>query len=276
MRKSENTPAVASRPATKPSKRDAADAMRSATEYLIATRQAERALKAGNCASTFRLRDNRGVEVASETLLSHRPLLLTFYTGSWCPACSRDLQAFESLRPSIEARGASEHLAADDHRERRSPRAIEAGISDPLGPRRPACPAVRRALAHSRAPPRHPQEERHRPATPQRRSGLDATDPGPLHPRSGRRHRLLRDQPRPVRPLPAARRSACAGPPAQPACRLNREQQSAGERRPAFAASEGQAWRVATQRVSTCDLAHRWARLRPQFRTTAPKRLRDD
>jgi hypothetical protein len=53
MRKSENTPAVASRPATKSSKRDAADAMRSATEYLIATRQAERALKAGNCAPPF-------------------------------------------------------------------------------------------------------------------------------------------------------------------------------------------------------------------------------
>ena len=33
--------------------------MRSATEYLIATRQAERALKAGNCAPIFRLRDQR-------------------------------------------------------------------------------------------------------------------------------------------------------------------------------------------------------------------------
>jgi AhpC/TSA family len=105
MRKSENTPAAASRPATKPSKRGAADAMRSATEYLIATRQAERALKAGNCASSFRLRDQRGVEVASATLLRHGPLLLTFYTGLWCPACSRDLQAFDSLRPSVEARG---------------------------------------------------------------------------------------------------------------------------------------------------------------------------
>jgi peroxiredoxin len=104
MRKSENTPAAAS---TKPSKRDAEDAMRSATEFLIATRQAERALKAGNCAPSFRLRDQRGVEIASETLLRHGPLLLTFYTGVWCPACSRDLQAFESLRPLVEARGAS-------------------------------------------------------------------------------------------------------------------------------------------------------------------------
>jgi hypothetical protein len=105
MRKSENPAAAASRPATKPSKRDAADAMRSATEYLIATRQAERALKAGNCASFFRLRDQHGVEVASETLLRHGPLVLTFYTGACCPACSRDLRALESRRPSVEARG---------------------------------------------------------------------------------------------------------------------------------------------------------------------------
>jgi hypothetical protein len=72
--------------------------MRSATEYLIASRQAERALKAGNCAPFFRLRDQRGVEVASEMLLRH---------GFYSPGVQSDLQAFESLRPSIEARGAS-------------------------------------------------------------------------------------------------------------------------------------------------------------------------
>jgi peroxiredoxin len=104
MRKSENTPSVAS---AKPSKRAAEDALRSATEYLIATRQAERALKAGDCVPSFRLRDQCGVEVASERLLRHGPLLLTFYTGLWCRACSRELRAFESLRPSVEARGVS-------------------------------------------------------------------------------------------------------------------------------------------------------------------------
>ncbi|WP_249143717.1 redoxin domain-containing protein [Bradyrhizobium liaoningense] len=107
MRKSENAAAATSRPAAKPSKRDAAVAMRSATEYLIATRQADRALKAGNCAPSFRLRDQHGPEVASETLLRHSPLFFTFYTDSWCPACDRDSQAFESLPPSVEARGAS-------------------------------------------------------------------------------------------------------------------------------------------------------------------------
>jgi peroxiredoxin len=107
MRKREKAPEAALRPATRPSKQDAAVAMRSSTEYLIATRQAEQALKAGHCGPAFRLRDQRGVEVASETLLEHGPLLFTFYTGSWCPVCSRDLQAFESLRPLVEARGAS-------------------------------------------------------------------------------------------------------------------------------------------------------------------------
>src|SRR3954447_19705722 len=46
---------------TKPSKRDAADAMRSATEYLITTRQAKRALKARNCAPSSPVRDQHGV-----------------------------------------------------------------------------------------------------------------------------------------------------------------------------------------------------------------------
>jgi peroxiredoxin len=107
MDKNENTAATVSPPGMKSSRREAAGAMRSATEYLIATRQAERALQAGNRAPSFRLRDQRGVEVASETLLRHGPLLLTFYSGVWCPVCNRDLRAFESLRPSVEALSAS-------------------------------------------------------------------------------------------------------------------------------------------------------------------------
>jgi hypothetical protein len=212
MRKSKNTPAAASRPATKPSKRDAADAMRSATEYLIAARRAARALKAGNCAPSFRLRDQRGVEVASETLLRHGPLLLTFYTGSWCPAWSRDLQAFESLRPSVEARGASLVGISQQTVAESAKVHVEAGISDSFGSRRPDCPAVRRALVHSGAPPTH-----------HRKSGIDLplldgdeswTLPIPAcfildRARTSPTPRSTR----PVRPLPAARGLARAGPP---------------------------------------------------------------
>lgn len=104
MTQSEKLPVAAP---SKPNKRHAEDAMRGATEYLIATGQAERALKAGTCAPSFRLRDQLGIEVALETLLKTGPLLLTFFSGSWCPACGRDLQAFESLRQSVEMQGAS-------------------------------------------------------------------------------------------------------------------------------------------------------------------------
>ena len=107
MNESENTRAAAQRSPTKTTKRDAVDAMRRTTQYLIATFQAERALKAGNCAPPFRLRDQRGAELASETLLRRGPVLLAFYSGSWCPPCARDLKIFERLRPDVEERGAT-------------------------------------------------------------------------------------------------------------------------------------------------------------------------
>ena len=107
MNESENTRAAAPRSPTKTTKRDAVEAMRSTTEYLIATLQAERALKAGNCAPPFQLRDQRGAELASDTLLRRGPVLLAFYSGSWCPPCARDLKIFERLRPDVEERGAT-------------------------------------------------------------------------------------------------------------------------------------------------------------------------
>jgi peroxiredoxin len=107
MSESENTRAAVPRSPTKATKRAVVEAMRSTTDYLIATFQAERALKAGNCAPPFRLRDQRGAELASETLLTRGPVLLAFYSGSWCPPCNRDLKIFERLRPDVEKRGAT-------------------------------------------------------------------------------------------------------------------------------------------------------------------------
>jgi hypothetical protein len=54
------------------------------TECLIATRQAERGLKAGNCAPFFRSRD-RAPPSSRRNAAQHFLLLLIFYTGSWCP-----------------------------------------------------------------------------------------------------------------------------------------------------------------------------------------------
>ncbi|MEH2512622.1 peroxiredoxin [Nitrobacteraceae bacterium AZCC 1564] len=79
----------------------------SATEYLIASCQTERALKAGEHAPSFRLPDEAGVEVSSEALLSRGPMLLMFFCGSWCVPCNSDLRALERVRKTVEVRGAT-------------------------------------------------------------------------------------------------------------------------------------------------------------------------
>jgi peroxiredoxin len=81
--------------------------LRDAAEYLIASRHAERALTAGRYAPTFCLPNQNGTDVTPESLLRRGPLLLTFYSGTWCAACNLDLQALEKMRPEIEQRGAA-------------------------------------------------------------------------------------------------------------------------------------------------------------------------
>ena len=99
-------------------------ALRAAAEYLIASRQAERALLAGSYAPEFRLRDQDGIEFSSETLLRRGPLLLTFYGGSWCPACAIDLEALDKMRQAVEDHGVSlvclsQQTAAENGRAQR-------------------------------------------------------------------------------------------------------------------------------------------------------------
>jgi len=86
---------------------DVVAVMHRVTEELIASGQAERALKAGDRAPAFTLPDPDGRPVSSQDLLANGPLVLTFYRGVWCPFCNLDLQALEEVRPEIEARGAS-------------------------------------------------------------------------------------------------------------------------------------------------------------------------
>jgi peroxiredoxin len=73
----------------------------------VASGSADRALKAGDVAPAFTLKDAEGVSVSSAALLSHGPLVASFYRGVWCPYCNLELQALEASRAEIEARGAS-------------------------------------------------------------------------------------------------------------------------------------------------------------------------
>jgi peroxiredoxin len=81
--------------------------MHRVTDELIASGQAQRALKAGDRAPDFDLPDSDGKTVSSRDLLAKGPVVLTFYRGFWCPYCNFDLAALELARPEIEKRGAS-------------------------------------------------------------------------------------------------------------------------------------------------------------------------
>ncbi len=82
-------------------------AFRKATAELIASGQAERALKPGDRAPAFTLPDADGATVSSTDLLTRGPLALTFYRGVWCPYCNLDLQAIEAAAHDIRGFGAS-------------------------------------------------------------------------------------------------------------------------------------------------------------------------
>jgi peroxiredoxin len=87
--------------------REVIETMHRATAELIASGAARRALKAGDKAPAFALRNPDGVLVSSADLLAKGPLVLSFYRGVWCPYCNMELQALQTALPSFEQLGAS-------------------------------------------------------------------------------------------------------------------------------------------------------------------------
>jgi len=81
--------------------------MERATAELIASGQAARAIKAGNRAPHFNLKDQDGNDVSSAALLAKGPLVVTFYRGVWCPYCNIELQAINEVLPQLQAYGAN-------------------------------------------------------------------------------------------------------------------------------------------------------------------------
>jgi len=81
--------------------------MHKATAELVATGQADRALKAGDRAPVFNLESPDGDYISSRDLLAKGPLVVSFYRGVWCPYCNFELQALQAALPDIQARGAN-------------------------------------------------------------------------------------------------------------------------------------------------------------------------
>ena len=78
-----------------------------ATEALIASGAAERALKAGDRAPAFALPAPDGTTVSSSDLLAKGPLIVSFYRGVWCPYCNMELQALQQALPAFRDLGAN-------------------------------------------------------------------------------------------------------------------------------------------------------------------------
>ena len=86
--------------------RSVIETMHRATAELKASGAAERALKVGDQAPPFTLKDPEGREVSSAALLAQGPLIVSFYRGVWCPYCNMELEALEAARPAFERLGA--------------------------------------------------------------------------------------------------------------------------------------------------------------------------
>lgn len=81
--------------------------MHASTEQLVASGQAQHALRAGDRAPAFVLPGEDGALISSSELLAKGPLVVSFYRGIWCPYCNLELQALEAARLAFEAEGAS-------------------------------------------------------------------------------------------------------------------------------------------------------------------------
>ena len=86
--------------------RSVIETMHRATAELIASGAAQRALKAGDKAPSFVLKDANGKSVASSELLVHGPLVVSFYRGVWCPYCNMELQALQDALQALRELGA--------------------------------------------------------------------------------------------------------------------------------------------------------------------------
>jgi peroxiredoxin len=82
------------------------ETMHRATDELIASGVAAKALKAGDRAPSFVLNDPDGRPVAAVDLLSEGPLVVSFYRGVWCPYCNMELLALQAALPSFRELGA--------------------------------------------------------------------------------------------------------------------------------------------------------------------------
>jgi peroxiredoxin len=112
------------------------DIMHRATQQLIASGAADKALKVGTTAPDFSLKNAQGQPIALIDALRNGPVILTFYRGVWCPYCNMDLQALQAALPEFKLRHAqlvaiSPQTASNSRRSQRENNVSFPILSDP-------------------------------------------------------------------------------------------------------------------------------------------------
>jgi len=76
------------------------------TVVPIYGQDASKALKVGDKAPNFTLKNALGKKVKLSALLKKGNVVLTWYRGGWCPYCNRALQSWQEALPELKAQGA--------------------------------------------------------------------------------------------------------------------------------------------------------------------------
>lgn len=77
-----------------------------AIQSMIDSKIVERALRVGQQAPDFTLKNTSGRQVQLYALLEKGPVVLTFFRGRWCPNCNLELEAMEAWADRFRQAGA--------------------------------------------------------------------------------------------------------------------------------------------------------------------------
>lgn len=66
-------------------------------DFLRKTNALGKALKIGDTAPTFNLKNQHGEIISSTEFLKNGPLVLSFFRGRWCPYCVEEIKALNNV-----------------------------------------------------------------------------------------------------------------------------------------------------------------------------------
>lgn len=75
--------------------------------FIADSQDISNALKVGDKAPDFVLKNSHGKQVKLSSLLAKGKVILTWYRGGWCPYCNKALSQLQEILPQIKQQGAT-------------------------------------------------------------------------------------------------------------------------------------------------------------------------